>query len=87
VKFVSGVSTSIVLVTFDLLYLKDRDIRKEPLVRRKGRTAARRSTDRRRIGLPPGGCRGPPSSSQSASRMSSMETGARFFSRKDFAMV
>ena len=35
--------------------------------------AARRSVERKRIGLPPGGLRGPPpSSADSASRMSSM---------------
>ena len=38
--------------------------------------AARRSVDRSRIGLPPGGGRGPPSRAQSASRISSMVTGA-----------
>ena len=34
--------------------------------------AARRSVERSRIGLPPGGLRGPPSSSHKASRMASM---------------
>jgi len=38
--------------------------------------AARRSVERSRIGLPPGGLRGPPSSSHKASRMASMLTGA-----------
>ena len=38
--------------------------------------AARRSVERSRIGLPPGGLRGPPSSSHRASRMASMLTGA-----------
>ena len=38
--------------------------------------AARRSVERSRIGLPPGGLRGPPSSVQSASSISSIVTGA-----------
>jgi hypothetical protein len=38
--------------------------------------AAARSAERIRIGFPPGGVRGPPSSSHSASRISSIETGA-----------
>src|ERR1700749_3440499 len=38
--------------------------------------ASRRSVERRRIGLPPGGLPGPPSSAQSASRISAMVTGA-----------
>ena len=40
-----GKSKSIVLVTFDLLYLNGREIRKEPLVRRKA--------ELRKIPLPP----------------------------------
>lgn len=38
--------------------------------------AANRDTEKRRFGLPPGGLRGPPSTSQRASRMASMPTGA-----------
>src|SRR6202035_2440970 len=38
--------------------------------------AARRSIERRRMGLPPGGWRGPSSSAQRASRISSIVTGA-----------
>ena len=37
--------------------------------------ASTRETEKRRFGLPPGGCRGPPSSSHKASRMASMLTG------------
>src|ERR1051325_2521866 len=37
--------------------------------------AMARSVERNRQGLPPGGFRGPPSSSHRASRMSSIETG------------
>src|SRR6201993_3494861 len=45
-----------------------------PVVRSVLQAAARRSLDRSRMGLPPGGGRGPPSSAQSASRISSMVT-------------
>src|ERR1700727_2521165 len=38
--------------------------------------AARRSADRSRMDLPPGGGRGPPSSAHNASSISSMVTGA-----------
>src|SRR5690242_15044961 len=38
--------------------------------------ASARAVENRRLGVPPGGWRGPPSSSHNASRMASMLTGA-----------